>query len=132
MHRAVGAALGIALVAVLATGCGGGGDLGTGVSADAQDQLELQAAAVRQSAEAGDAAKADGYLTELAKTVTTLQSEGKIDDAAGARILHAAELVRSQLAGVPTTTAPPTTTTTAPPAPEPAPAPPRKKKGKGD
>jgi hypothetical protein len=124
-----GAALVVALG--LAAGCGGGGGLDTGVSHEAEGQLVLQVAAVRQSAEAGDLAHANGYLDELVASVPNLQSQGKLDDAAGARILAAAEAVRRELdASTPTTEA--TTTTTAPPPPDTAPPREHKKKGKDD
>jgi hypothetical protein len=126
-RRSAGAALGFVLLLAAGAGCGGSG-LDTGVSKDAQAQLDLQVAAIRQSAEAGDMAHANTYLADLTASVHTLQSQGKLDDAAGARILAAAEVVRGQLvAAAPTTTAP--TTTTAPP---PAPSGDHKKKGKGD
>jgi hypothetical protein len=102
----------------LAGGCAGGPS--TGVSADATKQLELEVSAVRQSAQAGDMAKASAYLDQLNASVTTLQSQGKLNDAAGARILLAADAVRTQLGAAttiaptstaPTTTKAPTTTT---------------------
>jgi hypothetical protein len=126
-RRAAAAALGVVIVLASAGGCGGG--INTGVSADAQRQLDLRVAAVRQSAEAGDMARANSSLADLTASVQTLQSQGKLDGSAGARILAAAEAVRSQLVASTPTSAP--APTTAPPSPAPAPGE-HKKKGKDD
>jgi hypothetical protein len=107
----------IAIGVALASGCAGGAS--TGVSADATKQLELEVSAVRQSAQAGDTAKASAYLDQINASVTTLQSQGKLNEAAGTRILLAADAVRTQLRAAttaptstaPTTTKAPTTTT---------------------
>ena len=124
-RRGLGVVIGFALLLAAVAGCGGGG-IDAGVSKDAQGQLDLQIAAIRQSAAAGDLAHANGYLSELTASVQTLRSQGKLDDAAGTRILAAADVVRRELAATTSTTAPTTTTTTAPPPPE------HKRKGKDD
>ena len=130
-RRGLGAALCFAVLLIAGAGCGGGG-IGAGVSKDAQGQLDLQVAAIRQSAAAGDMAHANSYLAELTASVQSLRSQGKLDDAAGTRILAAADVVRRELAGTTPTTAPTTTATTAPPPPDTAPPADHKRKGKGD
>jgi hypothetical protein len=129
--RVRAAALGVALVVLAGAGCSGGSM--SGMSKEAKQSLQLQAAAVRQSAESGDLAKANDYLTQLTTSVTTLRSEGKLTDAAATQILAAARSVTSQLgAAAPSTTKPTTTTTTAPPPTEPPKPPKGHDKGKGD
>ena len=131
MTRRAIAAAALGLLLLLGSGAGCGGGIDTGVSADAARQLDLQVAAVRQRAEAGDLGQASTLLTDLTTSVRSLHDQGQLSDAASARIMHAADLVRQQLTGA-TTTAP--TTTEAPPPPTEAPAPPKghERKRKGD
>ena len=130
MTRSRALACSVVTVVALAAGCGGG-NLDSGVSKEAEGQLVLQVAAIRQSAEAGDLLQANGYLDEVIAAVPTLESQGKLDEAAGVRILAAAEAVRREL-GVATPTTEPATTTAPPPPPDTEPPRERKKKGKDD
>ncbi len=107
-----------ALVLVALLSAGACGSSGSGVSSAAGAQLQLRVAAIRASAAQGDRSGAESQLQQLRVDVVQFRADNKVDDAAAARILKAADEVETNLSllalasTAPTTAATTTETTT--------------------
>ena len=74
------------------------GSSGSGISSPAVPQLQLRVAAIRASAAAGDRSEAETQLAKFRVDVVQFRADDKVDDAAAARILRAADAVQTELA----------------------------------
>ena len=103
-----GIATAVLFSAALLSGCGGH----TAMTRDASAQLTAAVARVRAAAVAHDTATASARLDDVRKRVLLLRATGELSQAAGDRILSAADLVASDLPLASTTTSTTTTTST--------------------
>jgi hypothetical protein len=110
----------VMLVVAAVLGAGACGGSGSGISSAAGARLQLQVAAIRDSAAQGDRAAAESRLQQLRVDVVELRAADTLSSSAATRILHAAADVETNLSllGPPatrtTTTTTSTTTTTKP------------------